>query len=243
MNESEESYLLLFTEEEIGSESSFTNEELINKSLENVFTTIDNVYKIKRYEMNLYGSDLSRLRPGCWINDKIINLYMLMMMERFKNIYCFSTHTYTAMENRRAEEVEEWFDDVDIFSYKHIVIPIHTYNHWTLIIVCKETVYYYDSMGGLNIRAIVKIKKLMEVLYMKKYRVNISYSCKNMSSRMPQQTNGDDCGVFCCMYARFLVDPDIKSIFESKNIPDLRAKMLCEILNGKIIFSHCDDKE
>ncbi|KAI5151619.1 sentrin-specific protease 1 [Enteropsectra breve] len=183
-----------------------------------------------------HRNDFLRLLPNKWLNDKIINAYMELLTKHFKGVYAFSTHSYTLMRSKDMDEIVEWFKDEDLFSYNYIVVPLHLTNHWTLIIVQDSLISYYDSLGCLNNHAIITIKKLLQTLHAEKYNKEKRYFGFNASKNIVQQTNADDCGVFCCMYARYMLDPEADTLFLSSDIPMLRRRMFHEILAGKIIY-------
>lgn len=54
---------------------------------------------------------------------------------------------------RSYDHVRKWTKNVDIFSKKIMLVPIHQHNnHWCLCVVSftKKLITYYDSLGGTN---------------------------------------------------------------------------------------------
>ena len=117
------------------------------------------------------GPDLIRehficLRPSTWLNDEVINFYMLMLKERDelmcdkvatrKPSHFFSTHFVTKMLGYKVDQydypgVKRWTKKLKVFSYDKIFFPINIRDtHWTLLVVYvqKRELIYYDSMNG-----------------------------------------------------------------------------------------------
>jgi sentrin-specific protease 1 len=92
-----------------------------------------------------------------------------------------------------------------------IFIPIHIINHWTLICINFETkgIVYYDSLGSssndangnfyLKVVCIWLQNVLKEEDFYLMWRTSVKKNC-------PQQSNSDDCGVFCLVIADYLSD-------------------------------------
>lgn len=121
---------------------------------------------------------LMTLRPGKWLNDEIINFFMLLLANRDycfhlknptrKRIHVYNSHFFTKLFNVPAtndeklsihneihyENVEKWSRQVpgkDIFNLDKLFIPVNVNgSHWTLIVVFmqKKRIKYFDSMSG-----------------------------------------------------------------------------------------------
>lgn len=223
------------------SESSFT-EFLVSsaphRSLATIYKDSECIYKIKVCRITLYKSDLQRLLPGHWLNDKIINAYLGLLARTFNNVFCLSTFAYPAMRSRPVSDVKEWFADDDLLSYEHLLVPVHSGSHWTLVAARGGVLCYYDSLGGVNAQALIAVKRLLNAMHRDKYGEDGVFVGKNMARRIPFQKNSDDCGVFLCMFSRFAVDPKASKIFKSEDISMMRRQMLHELLADQLIYSH-----
>jgi sentrin-specific protease 1 len=174
--------------------------------------------------------DLHLLQSNCWLNDRIINRYMELLCKKFKNTYSFSTFTYLLLRRRPLSTVVEWYGKDTIGKYRYVCIPIHLVNHWTLAVMHDTNIEYYDSLNGFDVDVIERLKVFLRALGICK-----KLDGKNMSSsNIPLQTNGYDCGVFCCMYARFLVDDTIAGWFHARDVPRLRQMMFDELSNSEL---------
>ncbi len=135
------------------------------------------------------------LRPGKWLNNKIINYYLKNCLTRRDEMLCaretgrrrshfFNSFFVQTMFNKKNKDpglrgrynyknVRHWSKKVpgkDIFKLKYILCPINRDNkHWTSAVIFMEDkrIQYYDSMGGTNRE---KLEGLLE--YVKdEYRV------------------------------------------------------------------------
>ena len=103
------------------------------------------------------GHTLSRhfiwsLLPDCWINDEIINCYCRLLKSKFSkpsnSLHYFSTFLYYQLTTKPYAEVQRWTNNVNIFDYQKIFIPINLHNsHWTLAVLNlkEQKLQYYDS--------------------------------------------------------------------------------------------------
>lgn len=107
-------------------------------------------------KLDLIRADLRTLQVNCWLNDKVIDAYMELIMDRSNffrpEVYIFSTHFYTALDRKGYDGVARWTSKVDIFSYDLILIPICFNNHWSLFSMSREdlALSYFDSMRYAN---------------------------------------------------------------------------------------------
>lgn len=103
-------------------------------------------------QITVYQENLRALDEGQWLNDNIIEFYILWLQERMKiqerQMYVFPTQFYTRLTERDPKQpgerinfanVERWTTraKVDIFTYDFVVIPINDSAHWYLAIVCN----------------------------------------------------------------------------------------------------------
>ena len=91
------------------------------------------------------------------------------------------------------------------FLAKDLLFPVHLQALWCLaaVKIADGQISYYDSLGQTNF---ICLHAVMEYLghQSKSKKLNLiecnSIHCKDM----PMQYNSYDCGVFICMYARYL---------------------------------------
>lgn len=206
--------------------------------LSKIFDFIEGIQKINIHGYVLFQEDLFRLMDGHWLNDVIINTYLQLVMQKHTNSYVFSTYTYPLIKKYPYEVSSHWYPDVDVFSYEYIVFPVFTGNHWTLIIANTFLLNYYDSLGKIDIEILNTIRRFLIAVYRVQRGGIKKFIGRPMTDYIPFQENGNDCGVFCCMYARFAVDNKIPELFSAEDIPLLRKRMLHEILAGELIYRY-----
>jgi len=199
-------------------------------------------------ETELSRFDFSTLKVKEWLNDKIIDAYMSLIMQRsahtsnLPKVYIFSTQFYTALEAWSYPDVSEWTKDVAIFSYDILLVPIHIDSHWTLIVFnqSKNTISYLDSLATSDVidrKATAKryikwfTKYLMEE---SKDKLGVPYHNRNSRvieyRNVPTQHNNYDCGVFICAYAENITREGFKNfMFKQGDIRYLRRKMCFEL--------------
>ncbi|KAG6891417.1 hypothetical protein C0992_007196 [Termitomyces sp. T32_za158] len=184
--------------------------------------------------------DLSRLLPGQWLNDEIINFYGALLLGRSDdckenprkqkasgmqvlNVHYFSTFFWSKLkEGYEKGRLAKWTKKVDIFSKDVILIPInHSNAHWTSAAINfrKKRIESFDSMG---IRRDIVFKTLRSYLDSehrnKKKRPFDFTGWQDYSIDEPQQENGGD---------------DVIR-FTQKDMPALRRRMIWEIGNAKL---------
>ncbi|KAF2702801.1 cysteine proteinase [Pleomassaria siparia CBS 279.74] len=113
----------------------------------------------------VHFTDLERLDEGQFLNDALIDFYLMHVSEprerwhMFANecrycfersnippdkVYLFNTHFYTTLtrpvsgpKSINYAGVARWTAKVDIFTYDYIVVPINENAHWYLAIICN----------------------------------------------------------------------------------------------------------
>lgn len=174
-----------------------------------------------------------------WFNDKIINFYFSLIQtyaETFNiSVYVFSTFFYTSLKRRGYSWVGRYTRNENIFEHDYIFIPVHRPNHWAFVCVDvnNRQIECYDSLFADGPVLADIINYLRQERAAKKMRpVELTV----MDRRYPKQSNGYDCGVFVCMYARNRIFGTHMS-FDSRNMYEYRLKIAHELIEGEIIYS------
>lgn len=92
--------------------------------------------------------DLPRLDNGEFLNDQLIDFYLLYLFDQAKvpsdKVYIFNTHFFTTLTRKvpgqksiNYQGVARWTSKEDIFGYDYIVVPINQDVHWYLAIICN----------------------------------------------------------------------------------------------------------
>jgi len=175
------------------------------------------------------------LNPYTWLNDEIINYYMLLLQERNGKLAAhyketgsrpdfLTSHFYNNFfidklldnENRcyTYSYVRRWSKRFDTFSKDMIFCPINIKNaHWTLAVmhIRERRIAYYDSMGGAGRRYVDGLFRYIKDEHQDKKNCPLPDADEwrleyGTHSVCPQQENGTDCGVFTICNADFLSD-------------------------------------
>ncbi|KAI8328623.1 hypothetical protein BC941DRAFT_444516 [Chlamydoabsidia padenii] len=188
--------------------------------------------------------DIYKLYPETWLNDEIINFYMVLLMDRTNNksslptIHCFNTFFCSTLRDQGYDKVKRWTKKVDIFSKDLLLVPINRSYHWTLGVVDlkNKQVAVYDSLNGKHhtptINLLLKYLEL-EHLDKKKSPLDTSDWKGYMPSSIPQQRNSSDCGVFACTFAERLAR-NHQFDFSQDDMVSIRRRMILDIKQKKL---------
>jgi sentrin-specific protease 1 len=135
-----------------------------------LYDTPDEAVVVENSFGRLCGRDIHRLQRGEWLNDEIINYYLLMIRERsfhpvdmvskktrspskLPRVHVFNTFFYSLLSSRGYAGVRRWTKKakVNLFEMGRVIIPINKGGlHWVLCVVniTQKRIEYYDSMGS-----------------------------------------------------------------------------------------------
>lgn len=205
-------------------------------NLDGIYKLSMPIRKIEAGGLVLYHEDLMLLRPNRWLNDRVINAYFEVLAEAYDGVYAMSTYIYPSLRNENIVTIASWFDGENLVRWEYILVPIHENNHWTLIVVNGNTMEYYDSLGGINRRSLKMVRNLLSEIHVRHSGIPLECRVKLMNNKFHQQKNSDDCGVFCCMLAKYRISPYLKEVFTAEDTGKLRKQMLHELLANEIIY-------
>lgn len=203
---------------------------------------------IQKFALNITRVDLHSLdwNKSSWLNDSVINFYMNLIIERsdaktdLPKVYAMNTFFSTRLLEDGYSAVRRWTRKVDIFSKDLIPIPVHVGKiHWCMAIINfnEKSICYYDSMGNQNIPLLNALENYIkeESLDKKKLPFDFTGWKKECVQNVPRQQNGNDCGVFSCMFAEFITR-NRPIIFSQSHMRYFRQKMVLEIATGKLLL-------
>lgn len=219
--------------------------------------TIDNALKRGNDEevLSKIGSnsctryDIRLLAPTKWLNDEVINFYILILNTRQANsskylkCHFFNTFFYQLLCNNNGtynyDRVKKWTNSIDIFSFDKVIMPIHLGNHWCCAVINfkDKRIEYFDSLLGNNPECISKLRRYLqdEMKNRKKEGIIDLNEFENVTDKdIPTQQNGYDCGVFMCKFAEFS-SRGAKLNFTQQDITQYRRRMVLEILNKQTL--------
>ena len=204
----------------------------------------NNPWKVitKLRDVTIRLSDIVRLRDNRPLNDRIMNLYMLLIEMRSsrtkRNILSLNTNFYPSL----LQGLPLLKESKAIFQpHVHtVLIPIHLFreNHWTLIAINmkKRTISHLDSLPTGNRFLVVKnILKFVKDAYSSCFGVPLDpRKWDNKLPVTPTQSNNVDCGVFVLQHAEN-ISRGAPHTFTQEEIPAIRRRMVLEITRQAIL--------
>jgi hypothetical protein len=171
----------------------------------------------------------------------------------------FNTFFYPLLSSGGYARVARWTRCVDLMAMDLVVAPVHAHVHWTMAVACprERTIAHYDSLQQSNDTCIERLLTYLlqeeeakakkknegdEESEEKEKERKRKWRVGNRAEETPRQTNGSDCGVFACMFARFCALGLPLSSLHQRDMPSYRRLMALEILNATIL-PHLHDRE
>lgn len=201
--------------------------------------------------IEITGEVLQCLRPGAWLNDEVINLYLELLKERekrepkkFLKCHFFNTFFYKKLISGKGgydfKSVRRWTTQRKIgyglIECDKIFVPIHKEIHWCLAIINKreQKFQYLDSLKGRDTKVLQVLAKYYvdEVKDKSAKDIDVESWKFEYVSDLPAQENGFDCGMFMIKYADFY-SRGLGLCFGQENMPYFRRRTAKEILKLK----------
>ncbi|XP_010486220.1 PREDICTED: ubiquitin-like-specific protease 1A isoform X2 [Camelina sativa] len=201
--------------------------------------------------IDITGKILRCLKPGEWLNDEVINLYMVLLKERearepkkFLKCHFFNTFFFTKLVNSGTGynygAVRRWTSMKRLGYYlkdcDKIFIPIHMNIHWTLAVInIKDRKFQYlDSFKGREPKILDALARYFvdEVNDKSKVDLDVSGWRQEFVQDLPMQRNGYDCGMFMLKYIDFY-SRGLDLCFTQEQMPYFRDRTAKEILQLK----------
>lgn len=190
------------------------------------------------------------LRPGAWLNDEVINVYLELLKERekrdpnkFLKCHFFNTFFYKKLISGNGydyKSVRRWTTQrklgYGLIDCDKIFVPVHKEIHWCLAVINKkeEKFQYLDSLKGKD----THVMKVLARYYADEVKdksgkvINVSSWKHEFVEDLPEQENGFDCGVFMIKYADFY-SRGLELCFSQEHMPYFRLRTAKEILRLK----------
>ncbi|KAE8660151.1 Ubiquitin-like-specific protease ESD4 [Hibiscus syriacus] len=199
--------------------------------------------------IDIRGEVLQCLKPGAWLNDEVINLYLELLKERenrepkkFLKCHFFNTFFYKKLVNPdngyNYKAVKRWTSQRKLgyclLDCDKIFVPIHKDIHWCLAVINKkdQKFQYLDSLKGKDpyvLRALAKYF-VEEVKDKSGENIDISSWEQEYVEDLPAQENGFDCGMFMLKYIDFY-SRGLRLCFDQEHMPYFRLRTAKEILS------------
>ena len=204
----------------------------------NAFENIQNCDKVCTYgDIKIIGKDLKTLSPGTWLNDTVIDLFFSLLDHQQELLYKDSKRTnclfmrtafmhFLMSEGYTYSRVQRWTNNVDIFSFSKIFIPVNvTGTHWFCMVVFMEEqrIEVFDSLQGTYLDHLVVVFRYLSDEHQRRKGKALEGKWKlfTFSERnIFMQFNGHDCGVYTCMNTHYhsLVCPDKSMTKQSSTV-------------------------
>lgn len=212
-------------------------------------------FKKGRTDISMTREELQCLRPGAWLDDKSIEIYINLVVEMrdehpelpdvrmIKNSFFY---TKLVQEGYVYDNVKVWTKRMkDLLQADKILVPINKDgNHWVLAVinVRDKRFEFYDALPSGwkdfehevfgNLRRWLcdesrdKLKKEWDLTGWVDYG----------PTEIPHQQNGYDCGMFAVKYAQCMaLDVDLESLpFGQPNLSSFRRRAVLEMMRRKI---------
>lgn len=191
---------------------------------------------VEAYRVELTYSDLATLRPGKWLNDNVMDMYLNTVSEEHPHVFTFTTHFFSRLEEDGYAAVKRWSvrKQLDVFVPAKVFVPINRGNlHWTLAVIDNKNkkLVFYDSLPsgrGHNELQLLLTYLLGEAKRMG--RAGIPDYELIPQGECPAQSNGSDCGVFVCEAITRLAAGKPLS-HSQKSMPAIRERMAFTLIN------------
>ncbi len=190
-------------------------------------------------EINSFPVDIRAfkfLRPKTWLNNDIINFWMMYLQSKnTKSIY-LSSHFVPLLKINKIKQTKRHYKNKSLWLQEFICIPINIGNyHWVLVVVDIEQreINFYDSMGGNGNEYLHAILKWLQA---DSEDNDIPFDesdwiLTDHKKDIPQQTNGYDCGVFVLMTAEYKTN-HYEFNYNQDDMPRIRMEIATQILTG-----------
>lgn len=198
--------------------------------------------------IQITGEMLQCLKPGAWLNDEVINVYLELLKERerrepkkFLNCHFFNTFFYKKLIGGRNgydyKAVRRWTTQkklgYGLVDCDKIFVPIHKEVHWCLAVINKKdkSFQYLDSLGGRDFQVLRVLARYFadEMKDKSGQEIDVGSWELEFVEDLPEQQNGFDCGVFMIKYADFY-SRGMGLHFSQENMPYFRLRTAKEIL-------------
>lgn len=204
-----------------------------------------------RFSVDLTRGKMECLRPGTWLNDEVINFYFKLLQERSKviegNPKCWFANSFfwqklggQTSTQYNFTEVRRWTvkAKVNIFEMDYVIFPMNIgETHWAMgaIDIKEKGFRYYDSMiSRPHPNFVPFLRKYLEDEHKARNQGRVLEGVESWDlivTKVPQQRNGYDCGVFTCFFAdRFSARKELS--FSQDDMPNLRLRLAARVLKA-----------
>jgi hypothetical protein len=202
--------------------------------------------------VDLTAGDMTRLRPGQWLNDEIVNAYLKLVITegnarhnikpgQAPKFHAFNSFFYGNLASKGYAGVSRWakkakLEGKNLLNAESILIPVNQNLHWTLLVItpAARQIEYFDSFSGNPNSHTKHVRRFLQGELGPLYKEDQWMTSQNGDENSPQQTNGYDCGVFAITTARMIVNGFDPKTYGQEDIEAQRRRIVAELLNGDL---------
>lgn len=227
----------------------------LRKRVQQLFQQANNRNHIfaNEFTIEISGHDISKLRPGQWLNDSLIEFYLGLISQREKakgrrveyfNSYFWETFSKKGYAGVSRHARRKKFPGKEMLNLACLLLPINVGGaHWTLAVINVEQkkFEFWDSLSNKAARqaAIQRYCTMLQDYFcnetgMTKERLEEEeWAFYGGGDVYPQQNNGHDCGVYTVKTAEFRAR-GMEPLYTPKDVANLREHMVLEIVGKKL---------
>ena len=226
-----------------------TTTTFFNPQLSSIIKSIDKNLEI---QPNLTVNSWRTLENNNWLNDEVINTYLILMKKQLYHNYDLVVvpslvYGFLTGSVDKSSSVQRWImkNEPKILKSLEIYVPIHSnYNHWCLVVINfeKQEIILFDSLNHSSSTTTTTtiFSNVQKLLMLSATTVIEQQQIKSLKliSRVdiPQQLNTNDCGVFTLEYARRMMTGHSITFPNNNNyILKIRKRIMVELIIGKLI--------
>ena len=105
---------------------------------------------MKGTNFELYESELERLKPPQFLSDEIINAYMQLVSEKYRDVFFFDTFFHQSLEENGFNSKRS-YAKINPFTSRKWIMPINFQNcHWILLHLNLENIHKGQILMDLH---------------------------------------------------------------------------------------------
>jgi len=199
----------------------------------------------------LSSGDFSKLDPGCWLNDDLIDAYFYLITARaeresrsvkpgceaedFLKVEGVSCFFFQARDSSKHKFITSLLCE-NIFKLDMLMFPVHVNrNHFILAVVNfqQKRIELYDSHRKSHQDILDYLMGFLVMEAMKRHELVEFRNWTTEHLTSPLQNNEVDCGVFVCTTANYLAQ-GLDLDYTEDDMPLFRLKMVRDLSRGKL---------
>ncbi|MEQ2224157.1 hypothetical protein ILYODFUR_004596, partial [Ilyodon furcidens] len=123
---------------------------VVDKYRTAIIKTSASLFQVVHKKHILSLEDLLTLADEHWLNDQVMNMYGELIMESCHHkVHFLNSFFHRQLMTKGYDGVRRWTKQVDLFSKRLLLVPIHLEVHWCLVTadISTKKICLYDSQG------------------------------------------------------------------------------------------------